>query len=266
MNVRHLPPAIGVALCVIALQVRAVEPSIVAVYDLQGSLSEGGQRELSLLSLPSSTGRPVTHFDLVRSLRMAAADEKVAGVVLEFDQVSFSRAQAQELSRRLADVRREGKKVWLFSDTLSRTSALFGSAADHFAMMPEGGVALIGLFGESLYFKGLLDKVGVQADVIHIGDFKSAGEAYYRQGPSAPARKQMDEIFDSFYIQPAGGFLCCVLIVSTFLAFLVSVFGLYFRFLERFFAEVKVRYLIILFVVVILASWAVTLTRSLAEK
>ena len=57
--------------------------------------------------------------------------------------------------------------------------------------MPEGDVALTGLYSESLYFKGLLDKIGVTADVVHIGDFKTAGETFYRTGPSEPAAKQI---------------------------------------------------------------------------
>ncbi len=51
------------------------------------------------------------------------------------------------------------------------------------------------------------------------------------------------KIFEAFYIQPACALLCCVLVVIAFLAFVISVFGVYFRFLERFFREVKVRYI-----------------------
>ena len=48
------------------------------------------------------------------------------------------------------------------------------------------------------------------------------------------------KVFKSFYIQPAGSLLCCVAAVSAFLAFIVTVFGVYFGFLERFFTEVKI--------------------------
>jgi len=73
-------------------------------------------------------------------------------------------------------------------------------------------------------------------------------------------------ILESFYIQPAGGLFCIVLVVVGFLAFLMGVFGVYFRFLRRFFIEVKLRYIILSFIVIIVGGWAVTLARALAAK
>ena len=67
--------------------------------------------------------------------------------------------------------------------------------------MPEGNVMLTGMYSESMYFKGLLDKLGVQVEVIHIGDFKSAGETFYRTGPSEYASKQQAILFDSIFEQ-----------------------------------------------------------------
>jgi Tfp pilus assembly protein PilO len=55
-----------------------------------------------------------------------------------------------------------------------------------------------------------------------------------------------------------------LLIVSAILAFVTSVFGLRFRFVERFFAEVRIRYIILVVLIIIAAGWAVTLARALA--
>jgi len=71
-------------------------------------------------------------------------------------------------------------------------------------------------------------------------------------------------IFEAFYIQPASALLCCVLAVSAFLALFIAVFGVYFGFIKRFFAEVKIRYIILALIVIIAAGWAVTLARALA--
>ena len=70
-------------------------------------------------------------------------------------------------------------------------------------------------------------------------------------------------ILEAFYIQPAAGLLCCGLVAAAFLAFLIAVFDVYFRFLERFFTQVKVRYIILAVIVIIAAGWAVTLARTL---
>jgi hypothetical protein len=74
------------------------------------------------------------------------------------------------------------------------------------------------------------------------------------------------KIFEAFYIQPACALLCSVLVVIAFLAFVIAVFGVYFRFLERFFREVKVRYIILAIIIIIAAGWAVTLARALAAN
>ena len=73
-------------------------------------------------------------------------------------------------------------------------------------------------------------------------------------------------IFEAFYIQPACGFLCCVMILTAILAFIIAVFGVYFCFIERFFKEVKVRYIILALIIIVAAGWAVTLARALAES
>jgi hypothetical protein len=70
-------------------------------------------------------------------------------------------------------------------------------------------------------------------------------------------------IFESFHTQPAAAFLCCVLAVSAFLAFIIAVFGVYFSFLSRFFAEVKIKYVILALIIIVAAGWAVTLMRAL---
>ena len=73
-------------------------------------------------------------------------------------------------------------------------------------------------------------------------------------------------IFEAFYIQPAAALLCCMFLIIAFLAFLIAVFGVYFRFINRFFAEVKIKHIILALIVIIAAGWAVTLARALAVK
>jgi len=60
--------------------------------------------------------------------------------------------------------------------------------------------------------------------------------------------------------------LCCVLVVVAFLALFTAVFGVYFRFIKRFFTEVKLRHIILALIVIIAAGWAVTLARALAAN
>lgn len=176
---------------------------VVAIYDLEGTLSESGRPEASLLGGLGGmeSGKPMTLFDVSRSLEKAAADPKVKAVVLDVDDAALGLAQIQEILGRLKAVRAAGKDVWLYSDTFSNATALLGSAANHFTLMAEGDVSFSGIYSESMYYKGLLDKAGVVADVIHIGDFKSFGEEYYRTGPSEFAKQQKEELIGGIYDQ-----------------------------------------------------------------
>ncbi len=73
-------------------------------------------------------------------------------------------------------------------------------------------------------------------------------------------------IFDSFYIQPVGALSCFMLAAAAILNFFTVVFGRYFCFAKRFFAEVKVRYVIAGVLIIIACGWMVTLARALAAK
>jgi hypothetical protein len=71
------------------------------------------------------------------------------------------------------------------------------------------------------------------------------------------------KIRESFYIQPAAAFLCSVLTVSAIFALFIAVSGIYFSILDRFFAEIKIRYIVLALLVITAIGWAVTLTRAL---
>ena len=200
MKTPFRPLAVAATLAACHLSSLEAAP-VVPVYDLHGMLTESGQASSSLLDLDFSfsSARPLTFLDVVQSLASVPADENVPAVVLDFDATGFELAQAQELVRHLKAIREAGKDVYLYTENLSNGVALLGSAANHLTLMPEGNVGLTGLYSEAMYYKGLFDKVGVKVDVVHIGDFKSAGETFSRNAPSKPAQKQQAELLDSIY-------------------------------------------------------------------
>ncbi|MFO1530654.1 MAG: S49 family peptidase [Kiritimatiellia bacterium] len=115
------------------------------------------------------------------------------------DGAALSPAQIQELRGVLKKVKSAGKPVWIYADTLGLGSLWLASEASVLALMPQGDINLQGIHVEQMYFKGLMDKVGVQADVIHIGDFKSAGEPFTRTEPSPESAKQTNELLDDLH-------------------------------------------------------------------
>jgi hypothetical protein len=71
------------------------------------------------------------------------------------------------------------------------------------------------------------------------------------------------EVFGAFYIQPAAAFIWVVLVFISFFALIMGLFGIYFRFLESFRAQFRLRHAIVALIIIILAGWAVTLSRAL---
>jgi len=74
------------------------------------------------------------------------------------------------------------------------------------------------------------------------------------------------DLLTAFYAQPAGGFLCTLLVVGAFFAFLTSVFGVYFSAFDRLFAEVGIGHWIVGLLIILAAGWAVTMARALVAQ
>jgi protease-4 len=183
------------------------EPKVIPVYDLQGVLSESGNTSASILDLDLnfSSSRPLTFFEVASSIVAAGNDVNVPAVVLDIDSAGLELAQVQELRRLLLSLRQSGKDVYIYTENLNNATALLGSVANHLTLMPAGGVSFSGLYSETMYFKGLFDRLGVKVDVVHVGDFKSAGETFSREGPSKEARQQDAELLDALYAELIQG-------------------------------------------------------------
>jgi hypothetical protein len=73
-------------------------------------------------------------------------------------------------------------------------------------------------------------------------------------------------VLTAFYLQPAAGLLCSLLVVVSFFALPIAVSGVYFSFLDRLFAEVRMVHVVVGLLVILAAGWAVTLARALAAQ
>ncbi len=71
------------------------------------------------------------------------------------------------------------------------------------------------------------------------------------------------KVLNSFYIQPAAAFLCCVLVISAFLALFIAVSGINFSFINHFFDKANIKYAVLALIVIVAVGWAVTLARAL---
>ncbi len=171
----------------------------VAVFKIKGAVPES-PAALDMSALFGSEA-PVTMFDLLEKLRDARSDPELQAVVFDIEQAGLGFAQIQELRTQFEALRAADKDVLVYVETLHPGTLMLGSAATRLVMMPAGLLDFTGLYGEALYFKNMLDKIGLEADIIHCGEFKSAGEPFYRTGPSEAAEKQQNSLLDSIFEQ-----------------------------------------------------------------
>jgi protease-4 len=142
---------------------------------------------------------PISMFDLLETLNQARTDPDVRAVLFEIDAAQLGLAQIEELRDQFRRLRAAEKDVWVYGEVLTLRTYALASAASKVVMMPTGELFLEGLYGEAMYFKQMLDHLDVKADIIHIGDFKSAGEPFYREGPSEEAKQQTETLLDGMY-------------------------------------------------------------------
>jgi len=173
------------------------QPRIAAVR-LSGTVPEGPPG-FSLFENPDK----MTLKDWLERLAKARKDERVAAVALEIGSAGVTWAQAQELAdavRRLNAV----KPVHAYLSGGGASGYLVASAAKEVAMDPAASLDIVGLAAEMMFFRGTLDWIGVQPQMIQIGQFKGAAEPYMNKKPSEQFARQYDQLLDDLYDQLCG--------------------------------------------------------------
>ena len=133
--------------------------------------------------------------DLVDALHAAKSDARIGAVVIDFDGMSGAgQPTLDEFARAVDDFRRSGKKAIARGTGYSRDSYYVAAHADEIHLDPLGLVALEGYERYRLYYKGALDKLGIDVNVFRVGVYKSAVEPYIRNDMS-PEDREESQVF-----------------------------------------------------------------------
>jgi len=128
--------------------------------------------------------------DVVAALDSAREDDRVKAVALDLERFSGGGQVAMiEFADAVRRVRESGKPVIAYATAYGDDSYLVASAASEIWLDPLGAVAIAGPGGPNLYFKGLLDKLGITANVYRVGSYKAAVEPFTRNDMSPEARQ-----------------------------------------------------------------------------
>lgn len=142
---------------------------------------------------------------LIDRLHHAANDKSVHAVLMTLTDPGLNLAESQEVRSALIRLRKAGKKTFVYADAYDTDSYTLATGATDICIMPGGDMMLPGVGLETTFYKGLLDKIGVKADYVQIGEYKGADEEYTRTTPSPQLSGELNKLTDALYAQVVDG-------------------------------------------------------------
>lgn len=136
---------------------------------------------------------------LVASIENAAEDNDIEGIYLDCKGISAGLAQIQSIVTALRKFSDSGKWIMAYSDGYSQSDYIIASSvADSLFVNPAGTIDVHGLTATTMYFKNLLEKAGIEVQVVKVGTFKSAVEPFVLNDMSEANREQTNAFYRTF--------------------------------------------------------------------
>ncbi|MCX6599449.1 MAG: signal peptide peptidase SppA [Acidobacteria bacterium] len=164
---------------------------------LEGGIAEAPPDEMPLPFLEAQSA--VTVQELWSALRAAATDSRIKAVVLTPRGVSAGWAKLDEVRSAIVEFKKSGKPVLCWLRTPGAREYYLATAADKIYLAEQDMVNVKGLGAEITYYKGTLDKLGVQMEFETAGKFKDAGDSYRRTAMSPETREVLGSMLDGIY-------------------------------------------------------------------
>ena len=143
----------------------------------------------------------ISFMDILNSLDSIKENKDIKGIVIALDQVDLSSAKIEELNKKFDELKKNNKKIYAYGTYLENQNYPLATIADEIIMMPSASanVTLTGYNYTNLYYKKLLDNLGVNMEVVRIGNYKSYGENYIGDKMSDELKTELTRIFDNRY-------------------------------------------------------------------
>lgn len=185
----------------------ALPDRIVLSVDLDRGVEE--TRPRSAFSLLERDG-PVSLRDLLAAFEKAERDKRVAGILVRMGSSGAGISKAQEIRAAVGRLRKAGKFAVAYADSFSgipgtMSEYYLATGFDEIWMQPSGELSTTGISVEVPFVAGALEKIGVTARMEQRKEFKSAPETFTRNGMSAPARANLQDLVNSWYAQLTAG-------------------------------------------------------------
>jgi len=153
------------------------------------------------LDFGSMFGDNVGLDDIRKLIAHAKTDPNIKGIYLELEGAPGGFSTMKKLRESLDSFKSAGKFVVSYGTSYSQKTYYLASAAEKVYLHPMGGLDFMGFSGQIMYYKGLMDKAGIKAQIYYAGRFKSATEPFRRTDMSPENRKQVSEYIGGAYKQ-----------------------------------------------------------------
>ena len=165
--------------------------------EMKGTLVEQAKEDNPFASLMGSvpygsyaSEETVGLDDILSNIRLAKNDEKILGIWIDGAAMSMAPASAKAIRDALIDFKQSGKWIVASAKSYGQTNYYVASVADRICLDPTGAVAWHGLTAQKMYFTRVMEKIGVEMQILKVGTFKSAVEPYFRTSMSDADRLQ----------------------------------------------------------------------------
>lgn len=158
----------------------------------------------NIMSFNFSTAKPLGILKAVKAIENAATDPAIRFIYLNLTTLNLDLSHMEEVRSALVKFRTSGKPIITYGENFSLASYYLASVSDKIYMNNTGSGSIIGLGTNMMFFKDLLDKVGIDVQLIRHGKFKAAAEQYIASNISKENYDQNKEMMDSVWESMAG--------------------------------------------------------------
>ncbi len=170
-----------------------VRDNSVMVLQLNGTIEERAEENPFASLFGNSIASSTMGLDEITSaIKAAKEDDKIKGIYIEAGALTGSTpATLEAIRNQLLDFKKSGKFIVAYGDNYSQGEYYLCSTADSILINPEGMVNWVGMANQVLYYKDILDKLGVKMQIFKVGTYKSAVEPYILNEISDANREQL---------------------------------------------------------------------------
>jgi protease IV len=194
---------VGIATSVGRNTVPTVREKTILVIDLSSSIIDHDPGTSLEAALSGKTQRRLTVRSATQAIAAASQDRNISAIYLDGSANRSSSgsglASLKEVREALGNFRRSGKPIYAYDADLSRKDYFLASVANTVVLNPLGSIDMNGFRTENLFYKGAFDKYGIGAEVIRVGKYKSAFEAYSLKGFSPESRQATQELLNTLW-------------------------------------------------------------------